>query len=146
VTEYRLIAKEYRQATKRDENGKVLVKARHRRGDVFSIVDDLEAARLIRAGAIVPANEDDDEDDEQARINAELDAAARAAQAEADAKDAQLNAAPADTGAPAAERVKRPGRNATRELWLEYALDQPDVDVELVNAATKADLIEQFGE
>lgn len=66
MTEYRLIASEYRQALERDDRGVSTKHARHKFGAVFTITDADEAARLLDAGAVVPV--DDEADDESAPV------------------------------------------------------------------------------
>jgi hypothetical protein len=146
VTKYRLVISAYEQATARDEKGFPTKSLKHKFGSVFTVADDDEAARLIRAGAIVPANLDEaDEDDELAALAAAAEAEQAAAKAVAD--EATAPAATAEAPAPATpgEPVDKPSKNANRSDWLAYALAQPGVDAELVDDATKAELIEQFG-
>lgn len=129
MTEYRLIASEYRQALERDDRGVSTKHARHKFGAVFTITDADEAARLLDAGAVVPV--DDEADDESVPV------AEKAAPAPVTEQE---------TAVPVAEKAPsgKPARNATRSEWVAYALTQPDVDEELVRQASKADLLELF--
>lgn len=129
VTEYRLVASEYRQALARDDRGMSIRHVNHKHGAVFTITDADEAARLLGAGAVVPANADE-------VAAAEVDGAS------AESAPVQV-AAPAEAPAESAP-VSKPARNATRSEWVAYALTLPDVDEELIRQASKADLLELF--
>lgn len=138
MTDYRLIASRYTQALERDEAGRVTKSARHRFGAVFSIEDSVEAARLIRAGAIVPADEEtvEIENDSADTIEVEVETGAGGPGVEVDngtADEVEV------------ETVERPSRNALRSEWEAYARFR-GADPELIKEASKADLIELYGD
>lgn len=141
MTDYRLIADSYDQAVERDAKGMPTKVARHKHGSVFSVTDDDEAARLIRAGAIVPANLDDEDDEDEAALMAQLEAeAAQAAKAATDAgldDNAEVNVKIVE--------LKRPSKNAVRDEWVAYALAK-GADESLIGEVSKADLIDAYGD
>lgn len=62
---YRLVAVRYDAITKTDELGRPLAYTRFDQGDVVTL-DEVEADRLVRAGAVVAVEDEDDEVDAEA--------------------------------------------------------------------------------
>ncbi|NKR89713.1 lipase chaperone [Rhodococcus hoagii] len=103
MSEYILTALRFDQILAQDDKGRVVKRIRHRQGSLITDLDDLEAQRLLDAGAIRPAGIADDEQGEEA---------------EASESSAASSEPPAD---PAADAPRRPRATATIEKWIAYA-------------------------
>ncbi|NKV10930.1 lipase chaperone [Rhodococcus hoagii] len=103
MSEYILTALRFDQILEQDDKGRVVKKIRHRQGALITDLDDLEAQRLLGAGAIRPADLVDDALEEEA---------------EASEPSAATPESPAD---PAADAPRRPRATATIEKWIAYA-------------------------
>ncbi|MDF3309758.1 lipase chaperone [Rhodococcus sp. T2V] len=121
MTEYVLTALRFDQILERDANGRPSKAIKHRRGDVISDLDEQEAQRLLKAGAIAeavqaadpadPADDDSDGDDQVGTPPAGGDA-------------------PTTPNQTSADQPRKPRVTATAEKWLAYAksIGLTDVD------------------
>lgn len=114
MTEYILTALRFDQILAEDEKGNVTKRIRHRRGALITDLDELEAQRLLNAGAIVPAPTGTDEDG--TAEDADTDSDADASHEPAPGSDAVR--APASTSGADPER---PRPAASVKLWAAYA-------------------------
>lgn len=122
---YRLIAARFSQITEQPATpGGQPGYTRHRRGAILEL-DDTEAARLLKARAIVALEDDEAETTPQE--------AAAAAEPLIDSTDIS-----AGTKGPV------PPKAGTKDLWVEYAVDN-GLDRAAAEAMTKPDLIARFG-
>ncbi|WJJ10815.1 lipase chaperone [Prescottella equi] len=103
MSEYILTALRFDQILEQDDKGRVVKRIRHRQGALITDLDDLEAQRLLGAGAIRPAGLLGDE---------------RVEETEAAEPSAASSEPPAD---PAADAPRRPRATATIEKWIAYA-------------------------
>ncbi|NKR24035.1 lipase chaperone [Rhodococcus hoagii] len=103
MSEYILTALRFDQILEQDDKGRVVKRIRHRQGALITDLDDIEAQRLLGAGAIRPADLVDDALEEEA---------------EASEPSAATPESPAD---PAADAPRRPRATATIEKWIAYA-------------------------
>ncbi|NKW16911.1 lipase chaperone [Rhodococcus hoagii] len=103
MSEYILTALRFDQILEQDDKGRVVKRIRHRQGALITDLDDIEAQRLLGAGAIQPADLVDDALEEEA---------------EASEPSAATPESPAD---PAADAPRRPRATATIEKWIAYA-------------------------
>lgn len=125
VTDYILTALRFDQILEQDDKGRVTKRIRHRRGALISDLDQLEAERLLKAGAIALA--DDVREDADDPVD-----------------DQSVDTPPSDGDAPsqtAGDSPRRPRPTATQERWAAYAKAR-GIDAEKVDAmATKDDII-----
>ena len=131
MTEYVLTALRFDQILDRDANGRPLTVIKHRRGAVISDLDEQEAQRLLKAGAIAeavvaadptdPADGDDDGDGDE----------------QVGAPTAPGSDAPNQTSA---DQPRKPRVTATAEKWLAYAKSIGLAD-EAVDGKDKDELI-----
>ena len=135
VTQYELLALEYRLPVKRDDRGYVTDFTLHRKGSVVSITDEADAARLLKAGAIALLEEAD------AQETVPVEETETPADVPAQEPAKVLTEEPAKE--PAVE-MKKPSKNDLVAEWEKWALAH-GADPELVKEASKADLIELYG-
>lgn len=150
MSTFKLVALRFDQVIKRNSEGRPIEVIKHRTGSIVSGLDKVEAERLLKAGAIVPV--DDDVEDDDARIaaereaaNAEREAAARAEAARevAEREAARLQAEQAkQQGADQGQAPTRPKAAATKPLWEAYAtslgIDIAGLDKDEIIAAVDA--------
>lgn len=131
MTEYVLTALRFDQILDRDANGRPLTVIKHRRGAVISDLDEKEAQRLLKAGAIAEAVQAADPTDP--------------ADGDGDGDD-QVGTPPAGGDAPtapnqtSADQPRKPRVTATAEKWLAYAKSIGLAD-EAVDGKDKDELI-----
>ncbi|MGU3587429.1 lipase chaperone [Rhodococcus sp. C26F] len=131
MTDYILTALRFNQVLERNDQGRPTKEIRHRRGALITDLDELEAQRLLRAGAIRPADE----------VAAEEAAAERIAAAVVDQVPPQGAEPPAATaGGASAERPRRPRATATDEKWVAYA-EAIGIDAEDLKGKNKDEII-----
>ncbi|NKS52529.1 lipase chaperone [Rhodococcus hoagii] len=106
MTEYVLTALRFNQILERNDQGRAIKEIKHRRGALITDLDELEAERLLKAGAIVPASDLPKVSDTPADDATDTEG-------EAEAVGAQAN--------PADEQLRRPRATATAEKWAAYA-------------------------
>ncbi|MCZ1075083.1 lipase chaperone [Rhodococcus sp. A5(2022)] len=113
MTEYILTATRFDQVLARDEQGRVTKLVRHRRGDTVTGLGEVEVARLLRAGAIVDA--------EQVRA-----APVPPVDDEQPAVSAGGDGEPGGAGepAPVPAVVPRPKQAADKDDWIAYAISR----------------------
>ncbi|WP_432793682.1 lipase chaperone [Rhodococcus ruber] len=118
MTEYILTATRFDQILARDEKGRVTHLVRRRRGDTVTGLDEGEVERLLRAGAIIDA--------EQVRAAAAPPVADDRPAAGAGDSDGQPAGDPAaaDQSAPAPAAVPRPKQAADKDDWIAYAISR----------------------
>lgn len=136
MTQYELLALEYRLPVKRDDRGYVTDFRLHRKGSVVTITDEADAARLLKAGAIAPLEDEADAQEKTVPVE----------ETETPADDSTQEPAKGLTEDPAKEPVEmvKPSKNALVAEWEKWALHK-GADPELVTEASKADLIELYG-
>ncbi|MDV6277870.1 lipase chaperone [Rhodococcus erythropolis] len=128
MTEYQLVALRFDQVIKRNSEGRPIEVVKHRTGAVISGLDRSEAERLLKAGAIVPIDEDADAEREAAEaVNAGLAEAERikawlSAETQWTEKQAAKTAEAAQP--PAAQPLVRPKAASTKPLWEAYATER----------------------
>ncbi|WP_454835853.1 lipase chaperone [Rhodococcus qingshengii] len=143
MTDYQLVALRFDQVIKRNSEGRPIEVVKHRTGAVISGLDRSEAERLLKAGAIVPIDEDADAEREAAE-------AVDAGLAEAERIKAWLSAETQEQAAktaeaaqpPAAQPLVRPKAASTKPLWEAYAtergIDVSGLDKDEIIAAVDA--------
>ncbi|NKS97492.1 lipase chaperone [Rhodococcus hoagii] len=135
MTGYILTALRFDQILDVDEKGNATKRIRHRRGALITDLDELEARRLLKAGAIVPASEvgtDDDESDGDSDAGTgDADDANHAA------GGSDASTAPTATGGADPER---PRPAASMKLWAAYA-EARGIPAEKVAAMANKDAI-----
>lgn len=122
MSEYILTALRFDQILEQDDKGRVIKRIRHRQGALITELDDLEAQRLLDAGAIRPVGLVDDEHEEKA------------------AASEPSVATPESPADPAAEALRRPRATATQEKWAAYAKAR-GIDADAVDAMADKDAI-----
>lgn len=134
MTEYILTATRFDQVLERDEKGRVTKLVRRRRGDTVTGLDEGEVARLLRAGAIVDAEQvrpapvppvDDDQVDT------------------AGAGDGEPGGA--GEPAPVPVTVPRPRQAADKDDWIAYAVSR-GMDEAEARSMTKPQLLAALAE
>ncbi|MFE7746866.1 hypothetical protein [Nocardia sp. NPDC057455] len=139
MTRYRLTALRYSQIVDAPKGGPIEY-ARRRRGDVFEL-DDAEAERLLKAGAVERVDDEQPVDDGEPgeATAADVDEAGRGEQPVDDAGE-PLD--PADISAGPKGAV--PPRAGAKPLWVDYAVanGMPRPEAEEM---TKPELIARFG-
>ncbi|ETT26249.1 hypothetical protein RAJCM14343_5814 [Rhodococcus aetherivorans] len=134
MTEYILTATRFDQVLERDEKGRVTKLVRRRRGDTVTGLDEVEVARLLRAGAIVDAEQvrpapvppvDDDQVDT------------------AGAGDGEPGGAGEPAPVPVA--VPRPKQAADKDDWIAYAVSR-GMDEAEARSMTKPQLLAALAE
>lgn len=112
MSEYKLIALRFDQIIKRSPDGRPVEVIKHRFGSIVTDLDEVEAERLLKAGAIVPTEDDEDVDEVPEQTEAERQAALDAQRVAEEA--AKLKAASGSAG-------QRPKAAATEAAWAAYA-------------------------
>lgn len=136
MTDYILTAQRFNQILERNDQGRPIKEIKHRRGALITDLDELEAVRLLNAGAIIPADEHEHHDDGDADEAGSEGDGDPVAHGDGGAADSAPQSAP-NSGAPLA----RPRPTATREKWEAYAKAR-GIDAEKVDAmANKDDII-----
>lgn len=146
MTEYQLVALRFDQVIKRNSEGRPIEVVKHRTGAVISGLDRSEAERLLKAGAIVPIDEDADAEREAVEaVNAGLAEAERIkAWLSAETQWTEEQAAKTAEAAqpPAARPLVRPKAASTKPLWEAYAtergIDVTGLDKDEIIAAVDA--------
>lgn len=135
MTEYILTATRFDQILARDEKGRVTKLVRHRRGDSVAGLDEVEVARLLRAGAIIDAEQ------------------VRPAAAPPVDDDDQVDTVAAGAGepggtsqpAPVPAAVPRPKQAADKDDWIAYAVSR-GMDEAEARSMTKPQLLAALAE
>ncbi len=146
MTDYQLVALRFDQVIKRNSEGRPVEVVKHRTGAVISGLDRSEAERLMKAGAIVPIDEDADAEREAVEaVNAGLAEAERIkAWLSAETQWTEEQAAKTAEAAqpPAAQPLVRPKAASTKPLWEAYAtergIDVTGLDKDEIIAAVDA--------
>lgn len=146
MTDYQLVALRFDQVIKRNSEGRPIEVVKHRTGAVISGLDRSEAERLMKAGAIVPIDEDADAEREAVEaVNAGLAEAERIkAWLTAETQWTEEQAAKtAEAAQPlAAQSLVRPKAASTKPLWEAYAtergIDVTGLDKDEIIAAVDA--------
>lgn len=144
MTEYQLVALRFDQVIKRNGEGRPIEVVKHRTGAVISGLDRSEAERLMKAGAIVPIDEDADAEREAVEaVNAGLAEAERIkAWLSAETQWTEEQAAKTAAQPPAAQPLVRPKAASTKPLWEAYAtergIDVTGLDKDEIIAAVDA--------
>lgn len=144
MTEYQLVALRFDQVIKRNSEGRPIEVVKHRTGAVISGLDRSEAERLMKAGAIVPIDEDADAEREAVEaVNAGLAEAERIkAWLSAETQWTEEQAAKTAAQPPAVQPLVRPKAASTKPLWEAYAtergIDVTGLDKDEIIAAVDA--------
>jgi hypothetical protein len=123
VTDYILKAQLFKQIVERNDQGYPIKEIKHRKGALITDLDEFEAQRLLKAGAIVEASDEDPE--------ADPDGLGTEGDGDASTPHEPASAAPAASAAGAADPT-RPRATATAAKWVAYAkaigIDEDKVD------------------
>ncbi|QIX48933.1 MULTISPECIES: lipase chaperone [Rhodococcus] len=126
MTNYILTALRFNQVLERNDQGRPIKEIRHRQGALVTDLDELEAQRLLRAGAIRPADEVTDEATEDPDVNTGGDTVGGQAPLQGDETPVS------GSGGRLAEKPRKPRATATDEKWVAYAeaigIDDADLD------------------
>jgi len=128
VTDYILTALRFSQILERNDQGRPTKEIKHRTGALITGLDELEAERLLAAGAIVSVDDVAPSDG-----NSVVEGVGSGEPAPASGTDA--NSTPSD---PPADPLRRPRPTATQEKWAAYAKAR-GIDAEKVDAMTSKD-------
>ncbi|GAB2907023.1 hypothetical protein GCM10027047_01620 [Rhodococcus aerolatus] len=138
TTRYELVAQRWDEII--SKHGEPLNFVRHVRGDLVDLTE-VEAKRLLKAGAVVEPGSRERAAAEAARAQYE---AALAALPDAVREQLTADGAASDGDDPAGGGADgRPGVNEAKAAWVAYAESQ-GVPTEEAEALTKADLVERF--
>lgn len=146
MTDYQLVALRFDQVIKRNSEGRPIEVVKHRTGAVISGLDPSEAERLMKAGAVVPIDEDADAEREAVEaVNAGLAEAERIKawlSAETQWTEEQATKTAEVAQPPAAQPLVRPKAASTKPLWEAYAtergIDVSGLDKDEIIAAVDA--------
>lgn len=141
MSEYRLTALRFDQVLERDERGRVTKRKKYRRGDIVTGLGEKEITRLLAAGAIVPADQEETEEI-LAVVGAPVPPASVPVSTE---PDAGVDGEPAVVVDESSVVVERPAQVAPKSVWVAYAVAQ-GLDRGEAEEQTKAELIARFGE
>ncbi|WP_213573282.1 lipase chaperone [Rhodococcus sp. USK13] len=135
MTEYVLTALRFDQILDRDANGRPLKVIKHRRGAVISDLDEQEAQRLLKAGAIAEAVQVADPADPADPADVDGDGDDQGGASPEPGSDA-----PTTPNQASADQPRKPRVTATAEKWVAYAKSIGLTD-EAVDGKDKDELI-----
>ncbi|MDI9901311.1 lipase chaperone [Rhodococcus sp. IEGM 1409] len=130
MTAYQLVALRFDQVIKRNSEGRPIEVVKHRTGSIISRLDRSEVERLLKAGAIVPIDDDDEGTNAERETAEAVEAAAEAERikawlsAETQWTEQQSTKTAESAQPPAAQPLVRPKAASTKPLWEAYATER----------------------